>query len=96
MFFNEDTERALVHRNTDRTVKHDNQPLIKPTERKIGGSNHGVTKYERKIGGSNSTKKKSNWMVHLSDYYKSAKAKDPSYSYKQAMIDAKKTYTSQK
>ena len=42
MFFNEDTERALLHRDTNRAIKHDNQPLIrsnpKQFERKIGGS----------------------------------------------------------
>ena len=49
MFFNEEIERALMHRNTDRGFKHNNQPLVKQFpinpkyERKIGGSNHGVT-----------------------------------------------------
>jgi len=34
------------------------------------------------------------WMSHLKAFYEKAKKADPSYSYKSAMSDAKKTYTS--
>jgi hypothetical protein len=104
MFFNEETERALMHRNTDRRVKHDNKPLIKSftspkiqMERKIGGSNHGVKSLTKSgAGKTNAKRQPTAWMVHLTNYYAQEKAKNPNYSYKQAMSDAKKSYTSSK
>jgi hypothetical protein len=104
MFYDENTERALLHRNTDRRQKFDNKPLIKsftnPTyERKIGGSN-GVTRLKKSSSevpplagmGKARPKKKTDWMEHVAKYYKSSKEKDPSYTYKQAMQDASKNY----
>ena len=69
MFFNEDTERALMHRDTDRRIKHDNQPLIKATpnkilfERKIGGSNHGVKSLVKSGGSSKVKRQPTAWML---------------------------------
>ena len=37
--------------------------------------------------------KPSPWIAHLKAYYEKAKAKNPKYSYKQAMKDAKASYT---
>jgi hypothetical protein len=37
-------------------------------------------------------KPKSAWMIHLADYYKKMKAKDPCFTYKQAMQGAKLSY----
>ena len=159
MFFDENTERALLHRDTDRGLKFNNKPLIKAFainpkyERKIGGSNHGVTslksssdrltdlfgevppledmaklskteekqlkainkKYQCKSDplhevvlrpkktpktkapkapkvSTGAPKKKTKWMTSVADCYAHFKAKDPSYTYKQAMIDAKTYY----
>jgi hypothetical protein len=180
MFFNEDTERALLHRDTNRAIKHDNHPLIrsnpKQFERKIGGSGvkpltkskkdlfwapldekvkHRTSRLTDMFGEvppleemakqskkqspatlkkqanamnkkyqcaddpqheiilrekiaplakrekqkkppktpSDKPRKKSNWMVLVSDYYKRYKGKDPNYTYKQAMTDAMRLYT---
>lgn len=41
-----------------------------------------------------SSKPPSAWMTHLKAFYEKAKKSNPSYSYKSAMSDAKKTYTS--
>ena len=50
MFYDENTERALLHRNTDRRQKFDNKPLIKSFTN---------PKYERKIGAGVKSLKKS-------------------------------------
>lgn len=75
MFYDENTERALLQRDSNRRHTFDNKPLIKSEsniiklERKIGGSNHGVTplksKTERKIGGSKNTttRKPTEWQL---------------------------------
>lgn len=47
MFFDESTERAILHNSTDRTPQYGNKALIKKTIRKVGGSNHGVKELKK-------------------------------------------------
>ena len=152
MFYDENTERALLHRDTDRGRKFDNKPLIKLSinpkyERKIGAGVKSLKKSssdrltdmfgevppleemakvskteQKKIDAINKKyqcktdpiheivlrpkktritkdkdptkpKKLTKWMSSVADCYAHFKAKDPSYTYRQAMKDAMKYYT---
>ena len=66
MFYDDETERALRNRDTDRSIKYDNKPLIKRggshnLERVVGGSDSGVTELEKST--PTKTKKPNAWQA---------------------------------